>query len=378
MEFFIMARLFESTLINGMALNNRFVRSATWEGLADKDGAVTQRLTEMMVELAKGEVGLIISSYAFVSPDGQSGPGQLAVCDDRFLPGLWEMVKAVHAVGGKIALQIVHGGCHSNPGLTGVDTMGPSAGGKDGLPACRPMSKEDITKIISAFSGAAGRAKQAGFDAIQIHAAHGFLISQFLSPTFNKRSDEYGGTLENRARLFLEVVQGIRQETGTGYPVLVKLNAEDFLEGGLTRGEAVEVAVMLEKASVDAIEYSGGTVSSQLEFIPPRPGILKNQENEVYYRDAASLYKQKVAIPLMLVGGIRSYEVANELVQNGTADYIALARPLICEPGLVKRWREGDHQKVECISDNACFGPGFEGRGIYCITMEKKRSKASR
>ena len=371
-----MTKLFEHTFISGMRLNNRFIRSATWEGLADKDGSVTPKLTEMMVELAKGEVGLIISSYAFVSPAGKSSPGQLAVHDDRFLPGLKEMARAVHAAGGKIALQIVHGGAFANSELTGVETVGPSAGQNDVPPICRTASKEDIADILSAFVCAAVRAQQAGFDAVQIHAAHGFLLSQFLSPAFNRRTDEYGGTLENRARLLLNVVHGIREATGNDYPILVKLNAEDFLESGMTREEAVQVAEMLGKTSVDAIELSGGTVASPQTLIPPRPGMLKTPENEVYYRETAKLYKQKVTIPLMLVGGIRSYPVADALIESGTADYIALARPLICEPGLIKRWRAGDIRKSECVSDNECFGPAVDGRGVYCVTLEKKRSKS--
>ena len=371
-----MAELFERTSIRGMSLANRFVRSATWEGLAAKDGSVTPRLTEMMVKLAGGEVGLIISGYTFVSPEGQSNPGQLAVYDDRFLPGLRDMVRAVHAAGGKIALQVVHGGCSANAELSGRELIGPSAREKNGRPTCSPAGKEDIANLVAAFARAAGRTKQAGFDAVQIHAAHGFLLSQFLSPAFNKRKDEYGGVLENRARLLLEVVRSVREAVGPEYPVLIKVNSEDFLDGGMTRQEAVEVSGMLEKASIDAIELSGGTVASPQKFLPPRPGRLETPEQEVYYRDAARLYKQKVRLPLMLVGGIRSYGVAEELVRDGTADYISMSRPLICEPGLVKRWREGDRRPAECVSDNACFAPGLEGKGIYCVTTAKKRGKA--
>jgi len=370
-----MAELFEDTSISSMSLHNRFVRSATWEGLAERDGSVTPRLTEMMVGLARGEVGLIISSYAFVSPDGQSSPKQLAVHDDSLLPGLRDMAQAVHAVRGKIALQLVHGGCYSNSGLSGLVPVGPSASVTSGQPACRQASREDIAAIISAFAKAAGRAKQAGFDAVQIHAAHGFLLSQFLSSAFNRRKDEYGGELEDRARLLLEVVGSVRDAVGPEYPVLVKLNSEDFLEKGMTRDEAVRVAGMLENASVNAIELSGGTVASPEKLMPPRPGRLKVPEEEVYYREAARLYKQKVTVPLMLVGGIRSYGVAQELVQDGIADYLSLSRPLICEPSLIKRWHEGDRRAAECVSDNACFAPASDGRGVYCVTMEKKKGK---
>jgi 2,4-dienoyl-CoA reductase-like NADH-dependent reductase (Old Yellow Enzyme family) len=371
-----MPELFEQTSISSMILANRFVRSATWEGMADKEGSVTHKLTEMMIELARGEVGLIISSYAFVSHEGQSSTGQLAVYDDRFLPGLRDMAMAVHSAGGKMALQLVHGGCNANSGLTGLQLIGPSAVEKGGQVTCRQAGRKDIAAIISAFARAAGRAKQAGFDAIQIHAAHGFLLSQFLSPAFNKRKDEYGGVLENRARLLLEAVKSVRETVGSEYPVLIKLNSEDFLEGGMTREEAIRVAGLLEKASVDAIELSGGTVASPEKLMPPRPGRIKTPEQEVYYLEAARLYKQKVLIPLMLVGGIRSYDIAEGLVRNGTADYISMSRPLICEPSIVKRWREGDHRTSECVSDNACFTPASDGGGIYCVTMATKRSKA--
>jgi 2,4-dienoyl-CoA reductase-like NADH-dependent reductase (Old Yellow Enzyme family) len=373
----IMAGLFEKTTINGMSLANRFIRSATWEGLADEHGAVTPRLTEMMIELARGEVGLIISSHAFVSPEGQVSPRQLAAYENHFLPGLGDMVRAVHSVGGKIALQLAHGGCRANSDLSGLEPVGPSMVEKDGKPICRTLAKEDIAIIVSAFARAAGLAKQAGFDAVQIHAAHGFLLSQFLSPAYNKRTDEYGGDLTNRARFLLEVVRSVRETVGPAYPVLIKINSDDFLAGGMSSAEAVEISGWLEMASVDAIEFSGGTMHSPEEFVPVRPGRLKTPEQEVYYRQAAKLYKQRVTIPLILVGGIRSYEVAEELVREGTADYVSLSRPLICEPGLVKRWREGDRRKSECVSDNACFGPALDGTGLYCVTMAKQRSKPS-
>ncbi len=373
-----LSELFEHTTINGMNLANRFVRSATWEGLADKEGSVTKRLSGMMVELAKGELGLIISGYTFVSPEGQSSQGQMAVYDDRFLPGLRDMTEVVHSAGGKIALQLVHGGCNANSNLTGLELVGPTAVQIEDQLGCRSAGKEEIAAIVSAFARSAARAKKAGFDAIQIHAAHGFLLSQFLSPAFNKRTDEYGGGLENRARFLLEVVGSVREAVGPRYPVMIKLNAEDFLDGGMTRDEAIRVSTMMEKASVDAVEFSGGTVASAVEFMPPRPGRPKNPEQEVFYREAARLYKQKVSIPLILVGGIRSYEVAEELVRNRLTDYISMSRPLICEPGLIRRWREGDRRTSECVSDNACFAPASDGSGVYCVTMAKKRSKTGR
>lgn len=370
-----MAELFEPTTINGMTTTNRFVRSATFEGLATPDGEVTPRLTKMMVELARGEVGLIISGFAFVSPEGQTMSGQLAVHDERFVPGLQQMAEAVHTAGTKIALQVAHSGCFANPELTGLETIGASPAEENGQPSCRGASRQDLTKVVSDFATAAERAKRAGYDAVQLHAAHGFLLNQFLSPAFNRRTDPYGGSLDNRARLLLEVVRGVREAVGPDYPLLVKLNSEDFLNSGLTQDEAVQVSVMLAAASVDGIELSGGTVASG-DRMPARPGALKTPEDEVFYREAAKLYKDKVAVPLMLVGGIRSYEVAEGLAQGGAADYIALCRPLIWEPGLVKRWHQGDRRRAECISCNACYGPATSGEGLYCVVAAKEQVDA--
>lgn len=357
-----MLSLFDTVSINGLDLPNRFVRSATWEGLADKDGAVTPKLVEMMVELARGEVGLIVTGYAFVVSEGQSSPGQMGAHDDRMIPGLAEMARSVHAAGGRIALQLVHGGAFADPGVTGLAAVGPSAGEKN-----RAATAEDIARIVSGFADAARRARKAGFDAVQLHAAHGFLISQFLSPALNRRTDDHGGSLANRARLLLTVVGRVREAIGSDYPILVKLNSEDFLECGMTREESFQVASMLETASVDAIELSGGTVASPEKFLPPRPGILETREEEVFYREAAKGCKDRVGIPLMLVGGIRSFEVADGLVREGVADLVALSRPLIREPQLVKRWREGKRGKAECISCNGCFAPASDGRGLHCV-----------
>jgi 2,4-dienoyl-CoA reductase-like NADH-dependent reductase (Old Yellow Enzyme family) len=370
-----MPDLFEQTSVCGMKLRNRFVRSATWEGMADKDGAVTDKLIDTVVALAQGEVGLIISSYSFVSREGQSSPGQVAVYDDRFNPGLRKMAAAVHEAGGKIALQLVHGGCNADAGLAGTELVGPSAVNEGGETVCREATVADLAASASDFARAAGRAKAAGFDAVQIHAAHGFLLSQFLTPAFNKRTDSYGGPLENRARLLIGVVGLVRETVGPAFPILVKLNSEDFIECGLTREESVRVSVMLEKASADAIELSGGTKGSPDRFRASRRGPSKPGEPEPYFIEAARLYKRSVSVPLMLVGGIRSYNVAEDLVRSGTADYISMSRPLICEPALVKRWREGDRRPAECVSDSACFGPASDGRGLYCVTQPGRRAE---
>ena len=159
---------------------------------------------------------------------------------------------------------------------------------------------------------------------------------------------------------------------GEKYPIFIKMNSEDFLEGGFGKNEMIQVAASLEKAGIDAIELSGGTVSSG-KFTPVRTDKIDSEEKEVYYREAAKQYKEKISVPLLLVGGIRSYEVAEQLVKEGLADYIALCRPLIREPHLINRWKSGDIKKATCRSDNLCFRPIVSGKGIYCVVEEKLR-----
>jgi 2,4-dienoyl-CoA reductase-like NADH-dependent reductase (Old Yellow Enzyme family) len=199
-------------------------------------------------------------------------------------------------------------------------------------------------------------------------------VSQFLSPYFNQRRDEYGGSIENRARLAIEVVQAIRKAVGPGFPILIKLNSEDFLPGGLMVEEMVQTAILLEKNGIDGIEMSGGTIISK-ERSPFRKGKIPTDEAEVYYEDAAKQYKKKVHVPLMLVGGIRTFETAERLVAEGLTDYISLSRPLIREPELVNRWKSGDRRPATCISDNGCFKPTIEGRGVYCVVEAREKEK---
>jgi 2,4-dienoyl-CoA reductase-like NADH-dependent reductase (Old Yellow Enzyme family) len=358
-----MKELFEPTNIKGVSLANRFVYSATWDGRADNEGFCTQKNIDALVERARGGVGLIITGMACVKADGRAAPWQLAVQSDEFVPGLAEMAQAIHNAQGKVVLQLAHGGCYAPSALTGHETVGPSANDTDKFPQCRELSLQEIDQVVEAFGKAAGRAKKAGFDGVQLHAAHGYLLSQFLSPFFNKRTDNYGGSIENRARILLEAFQAVRKEVGGEYPVFVKMNSEDFIEGGLTADEMLRVCVMLEKAGVDAIEMSGGTVYASGAFSCCRVG----QDQDVYYKDTAVRYKEKIGVPLLLVGGIRSLEGSEEMVSVGLADYISISRPLIREPNLINRWRSGDTKPAACISCNGCFGVGIKGEGVHCI-----------
>lgn len=369
-----MSKLFEPTIINGMMLANRFVRSATYEGMANDDGSCTQKLIDYMAQLANGGVGLIITGDAYVSPEGQALPRQMGAYSEELLPGLQEMTRAVHEKGGKIAIQICHAGCLASPQLTGVTSIGPSVCRIGDRKPGREMTIEDIKSVIASFARAADLTKRAEFDAIQIHAAHGFLLSEFLSPFFNKRKDEYGGDIENRARIILEVLQSIRKVVGKNYPILIKINSEDFLDGGFTIDDMLNVSSMLEHAGIDAIEISGGISVPIGKFIPSRPGRIKT-ENEGYYLDAAMRFKEKISVPLMLVGGIRSYDTSERLIEEGITDYISLCRPLICEPDLINRWKSGDTYPANCLSDNLCLKSLIEGNELRCELEKKKKTK---
>ena len=344
-----MADLFKPSEINGLVLPNRFIRSATWDGLATDDGAPTPRMVALMGKLARGGVGLIITGHAYVHPHGQHQPWQLGIDREECMPGLQSMTDAVHDNGGKIVIQLGYGGAYLSKSRV------------------RNMTAQDMGNLVTAYGHAAGRAKRAGFDGIQIFAAHGFFLSQMLCPRYNDRTDDYGGNIRNRARLLLEVTREIRNSVGSDYPVLVKLNCRDFVDNGLTLEESIQVGVMLEEKGIDAIELSGGLLNN--------PNLMKDgihtEEEEAYFQEEAGAFKEKIRVPLILVGGIRSYGVAERLVNDGTADYISMCRPFISEPDLINRWKAGDHSKAACISCNNCIEQAKKGEGIRCVPLEK-------
>jgi 2,4-dienoyl-CoA reductase-like NADH-dependent reductase (Old Yellow Enzyme family) len=366
----IASPLFESSTINGMTLANRFVRSATWEGMAAEDGRVTPKLTDTMVALATGGVGLIITGHAYVSKVGQASPYQMGIYSDNLIAGLQSMTDAVHAAGGTIAAQLAHAGNFALEKAIGTTPV--VASNFDGL-AQSPrteLSVDDIQDLKTVYVGAALRAQAAGFDGIQLHSAHGYLFSQFLSPWFNRRTDAYGGTPDKRVRIHVETIRAIRQAVGPDFPLLIKMNSEDFSEGGLTVAESIAAARQMVAAGLDAIELSGGLLTGG-KLSPSRPNIT-TPDKEAYFQEAARAFQQALDVPLILVGGIRSLDVAERLLDAQTADYCAMSRPLIREPGLIRRWQSGDRTRARCLSDNLCFRPGMTGKGIYCVTEERE------
>jgi len=367
-----MSALFEQVSIAGMTVPNRFVRSATFEGMAESDGSCKQELVDLTAELAKGEVGTIIASHAFVEPRGRVRASQLGIHRDDLVEGLSKMVSAAHDNGSRIVAQLAHGGCTAAD--PDGELIGPSAFTLPDERTSRELTTAELSQIVDDFRAAAIRAMEAGFDGVQIHSAHGYLLSEFLSPFFNRRSDEYGGSLRNRARMHLQVLKAIRGAVSDDVPVFIKMNSNDFVEGGLVQNEMVEISKMLASEGISAVEMSGGTQLSPANRGFSRPGI-QDPSDEVYYLDAAKQFKDNVDVPLVLVGGIRTYAVAESLVQQGIADFISLSRPLIREPHLVKRWHEGDMSSATCIHCNQCFGPARTGEGIYCVAEYKAKQK---
>jgi 2,4-dienoyl-CoA reductase-like NADH-dependent reductase (Old Yellow Enzyme family) len=363
-----MSEIFEATDLSGIQLCNRLVRSATWEGLADARGMVTPALVRIYEDLADGGVGLIISSYMHVQKVGQQAAGQIGVDADDKLPGLADLAESVHDRDGKIIGQIVHCGGQADRRQTGgVQPVAPSAVESPGYPLIpRELTVGEIHGIVEDFAAAARRLQSAGFDGVQLHGAHGYLLAQFLSPLRNRRTDGFGGRLENRARFCLEVYRAVRSAVGPGYPVMIKLNVNDFLEGSTTEEDACFLAAALAAEGIDAIEVSGGTPGSG-KLGAARPDI-KGPDDEAYFvSQAEAIRRSAPSLPLMLVGGLRSPEVMEEILAAGTADHFSMARPLIREPGLPNRWKSGDRRRAACISCLGCFGPARKGEGIRCV-----------
>ncbi len=360
--------LFTPIKVGGMRVPNRFVRSATQDFLATDEGEVTDRQVNFYAQLAEGEIGLIISGHAFVQPSGKASPRQLAAYDDRFVDGLRRIAAAAHRFPSRVVLQIAHAGRQTKEKLCGCTPVSPSAV-HDPVSKVMPreLSPAEISVLIGDFIEAARRAREAGFDGVQLHAAHGYLLNSFLSPHTNRRTDEWGGPIENRARVIVEILSGIRALTGRGFPVIVKLNSTDFLEGGLTLEDSVRAAVLLEAAGIDGIEVSGGMAEAGRGSIWPG---LRKEEDEGYFVAAAARIKAAVKVPVFGLGGIRTFAAAEKIVREGRADLISLSRPFIRDPYLVKNFREGRIAKSECISCNKCMNL----RGIHCAELEPKKA----
>lgn len=353
-------KLFEESKINKLVLKNRFFKAATWEALATEDGHMTNELFNVYKELAEGGVGTILTGYAYVTKDEQPNPGMMGIYDDSFIEDYRELTDMVHKNNSNIIMQIVYGGSMSTLNPPSKKIFGASSIENERTKITpTQISKQEIKELEKAYIDAALRVKEAGFDGVEIHSAHGYFLSQILSPYYNQRTDEYGGSTENRGRMIIDIVKGIRAVVGPDFPILMKLNSEDFMgDKGLTSDESIALSIILEEAGLDGIEVSGGNESS-LDVLnnnlgPARRKVL-SKDKEAYFLEHGKKLSKAVKIPVILTGGLRSYDLMDEILDTTDIKYFGIGRPLICEPDLINTWESGNIKKARCVSCNKCY-----------------------
>jgi 2,4-dienoyl-CoA reductase-like NADH-dependent reductase (Old Yellow Enzyme family) len=328
---------------------NRFVRSATTSGWADEGGMVGAEIVRRYGDLAAGGVGLIVKGHLYVDPRGKAHSGMAGISKDEHIPGLANITDAVHRHGGRIVAQINHGGYEAEAG----ERMGPSDFETPAWRA-RAMDAREIGQVVQAFGKAAQRCLDAGFDGVQIHAAHGYLLSQFLSKHANRRTDEWGGNLTNRMRLLREIYLEMRTRLGVDTVIGVKLNCDDFSRDGFTVDESAQVAHELSRLGIDLIEVSGGGVGME----PRYQARARSQDlalSEASFGGHCERIRQASRpTSLALVDGLTSLAGMQAVVNKGLADLVSLSRPFIREPDLVKKLVAGQ-QEVTCTRCDACF-----------------------
>lgn len=361
------ADVFDSLAIGTMTARNRIVRAATAESLAEPSGRPTRRLRTLYEELASGGVGTIITGYAYPTSDGKPSEGALGICDDAFSDDYRALTAAVHGQRACIVLQLAYGGSKSllprddgrwlPASSAPAEGAAPNASVLGASPIEHPRTRivpreatpDDLASLADAFGAAAARAKACGFDGVEVHAAHGYLLSQFLSSRFNRRTDRYGGSLRNRARLAMECVSAVREAVGRGYPVLVKVNScDDFDDpagqrGGLGEDDSALVASWLVEAGASCIDVSGDWHAASAR-----------DEEGPYFAGFGARLARELDVPVVVTGGWRRLDdIRRHLADDGIAG-VALCRPLICEPDLANRWQAGKSRPSACTSCGYC------------------------
>ena len=354
--------LFSPSQIGSLSLPNRLVRSATAERMATETGTPLPSLMDLYKELIRGEIGLLITGHMFIHPSGKCHSEMTAIHQDECLPALKELTEVVHQENGKVVVQINHGGSKCSPEV--VDqVMAPSALDQESLTrSAREMSLDDIQNTIEHFARAAQRAQRAGFDGVQIHSAHGYLNSQFLSPLANQRQDEWGGSLENRSRFLKNVCLVVREEVGPDFPVLIKFGIADGIKGGLTLTDGLDLIRQFESWGLDGVEISSGFSGDIFSSIQQD---IDKPEDEGYFLEFARQARSTTTLPILAVGGFRSRQIMEKALQEGMADFISLCRPLIREPKLPALLRTGEVDASDCLSVNLCWAEK-DGEGISC------------
>jgi len=386
--------LFTPIDLGNVQIKNRFIHSGTYEVMASETGEVTDKLIKRYQNLAKGEVGLIIPGYIYIHPLGRAYRYQTGIHNDDMIPGLRKLVKAVHQEGGRIVFQLMHAGRQTTKAMIGQTPLGPSGKGRDPINLVKPkeMSEDHIQEAIRAFVAAANRAVEAGADGIQIHAAHGYLINQFLSPFFNHRKDEWGGSDANRFRFLKEVLLEVGRALPQEMPVLVKLSTNDYTpQEGVTPALAVTYARWLSELKINGLEVScGSTIYSFMNMCrgdvpvkelvnslplwkkPMGKLMMKSMSGkydleEGYNLEAAKMIKPVLGkIPLSVVGGFRNVTQMKTTLERQYADFISMSRPFIREPFIVKKIRKGKSEAVACVSCNRCLAAVANNIPVQC------------
>jgi 2,4-dienoyl-CoA reductase-like NADH-dependent reductase (Old Yellow Enzyme family) len=369
-----MSILWEPCRVGGLELPSRLMRSATFDAMALPGGEASLAQEELFAGLAAGGVGLVVSGICVAHESGRISPVQLAADSDQRIPGLARLARAVHALGGKAAVQLHHGGAESHRFHQGARPALAPSDPPPGASGWRAADQEELAGLVEAFAAAARRVREAGFDAVQVHGAHGYLFSQFLSPLTNRRRDAWGGGLEGRLRLHRETARAVRREAGADFPLWIKLGVADAVAGGLELEEGLAAAAACAEMGYQAIEVSLGLRGdrySQTEFRTDvdRPG------RDAYYRDWCRRAKEACGAPTVLQGGLREPGVCEQALAAGEADLVAMSRPLIREPGLLRRWQGGDRSRARCISCNLCLDEVRQRRPVRCVAAEQARRK---
>jgi 2,4-dienoyl-CoA reductase-like NADH-dependent reductase (Old Yellow Enzyme family) len=395
--------VFTPACIGQLEIKNRLIRSATYERAATSKGEVSDFLVDLYRTLAKGGVGLIITGTAGVYSKALAPERIIRADNDDFIAGLRKIPQTVREVAPdcRVVLQLHHPGrqvIHQEDAVKLIPVLPPAlmayiqkhpeiiAPPQEVSPVVEPtapsavydatfdrtpraLTPDEIEEIVEAFAEGVRRAQEAGFDGAQVHAAHGYLLSSFLSPRTNQREDQYGGPTENRTRVVKDIYQRARRMVGDDFPILIKINTTDFLPGGIDLNEAVRVGKLLSEVGFAAIETSGGmweAVTRKKEelgwspvFIPESRTGIKTLDQEAYFLQGAKALKEKTNATVILVGGFRSFSKIEEVLNSKATDFVSMCRPLIRQPDLPIIWRSGEGpDKAECISCNACLSVG--------------------
>ncbi len=388
-------KAFETWKLAGLTLRNRIIKTATFEGLC-KNGVISDELINFHKRHAEGGVGLSTVAYGAVSPDARTFNDQILLEEDS-VPTLTKLTDAIHGAGAAASIQLAHaGGFTRASGRSTWVTKGPSGGVNSygmlsGYPVMVPLNHSDIDKIVDDYGSAAAIAKKAGFDAVEIHMGHGYMLSQFLSPATNKRTDDYGGILDNRLRLPLRIVKSVRNAVGDDFPILVKTNLSDGFRAGLKIDEAILIAQALEKAGVNALVMSGGFVSKTPMYLfrgdSPLQEMIKAEKNPIhklmlkvggskifkdmpfeenYFRDHALKIRKAVQMPLVYLGGVRTVDNIKKALNDGF-EAVAMGRPLLHDPDLLNKYKNGIETISACTNCNLCVGVMDTPQGVHCV-----------